>query len=556
MKNHGFISIAAGCLAALCLSVLGCMNPLDRPSEGSDSATGSVTIALAQEGARTLLPQEPNFSYILSFLPQEGQAAPEPISDITKAQLEAGYSVTLAEGAWKAQLDGMVSVNLGSGAESVKAASGESQTFTITAGQPLSNPVLISFNLEGIGTGSGIFAWELGDLSSDAETAELKIRTLTGEAVDGAADLDLTVPANRSGTKVLPAGYYLVQITVSGAEQSRTRTEVLHIYTGLTSKADMQEEFAVINDPELKERLDALGDGETLILNQNSPLEPYTISGRTVILKSSGPERVIQLAGGGSLFTLEAGGKLILDQGVTLKGSNHSASLVQVNSGAELTMKAGAKISGNRKTSSFGASSSGASSYYYSYGGGVYVASSGTFTMEGGEISGNSASSSSSSSSSGAITSITSSSFGGGVYVASSGTFTMKAGAKISGNSTSASGASSATSYSSGGGVYASTFTMEGGEISGNSASSSGVTSYYSGGGGVCALTFTKTGGTIYGYTEDDPLSNTVKQRGGVVQTGKGHAVYANDTHFRDTTVTADQDMSKSGNDYTGAWTD
>jgi hypothetical protein len=72
----------------------------------------------------------------------------------------------------------------------------------------------------------------------------------------------------------------------------------------------------------------------------------------------------------------------------------------------------------------------------------------------------------------------------------------------------------------------------------------------------VCAYgTFTKIGGTIYGYTENDPLSNTVKQ-GDAVYTDRGHAVYANATHFRDTTVTAYQDMSKSGSDYTGAWTD
>jgi hypothetical protein len=499
MKNHGFISIAAGCLAALVLSLAGCSNPLDTPSDGTDSTKGSVTIALAQAGARTLLPQEPNFSYILSFQPQSAQAAPEPISGITKAQLEAGYSVTLTEGNWRAHLDGMVSIDLGNGPEEVKAASGESETFSIRAGQ--SSSVYISFNLEGISTGDGIFEWTLGDLSASADTAELKIRTLTGAAVDGADDVNLMTLTNRSGTKVLPAGYYLVQVTVSGAGQSKTWTEVVHIYTGLTTKAEMQGEFVVINESTLKERLDALGDGETLILDQNHDfLEPYTISGRTVILKSSGPERVIQLAAGGSLFTLEAGGKLILDQGVTLKGgSGNTASLVQVNSGAELTMKAGAKITGN--TASYSSYSS------YSYGGGVYVADSGTFTMEGGEISGNTASASGSYS------------YGGGVYVADSGTFTM-----------------------------------EGGEISGNFASGSGSYSY---GGGVYASggTFTKIGGTIYGYTEDDPLSNTVKQ-GDAVQTGRGHAVYANATHFRDTTVTALQDMSKSANVYTGVWTD
>jgi hypothetical protein len=86
------------------------------------------------------------------------------------------------------------------------------------------------------------------------------------------------------------------------------------------------------------------------------------------------------------------------------------------------------------------------SSSYSSGGGGV--SSSGTFTMNGGTISGNYSSSSSS--------------YGGGV--SSSGTFTMSGGT-ISGN----------YSSFSGGGVWSfGTFTMSGGTISGNSASYSG----------------------------------------------------------------------------------
>jgi uncharacterized repeat protein (TIGR02543 family) len=124
------------------------------------------------------------------------------------------------------------------------------------------------------------------------------------------------------------------------------------------------------NESPLKERLDALKDGETLILYRDESLKPYTISGRTVILKSSGSEeRVIQLNGNGSLFTLEAGGKLILDQGVSLKGvSSNTCSLVYVN--GTLTMKAGAKILGNTIANVTSAN-----------GGCVYFDIKGTFTM-------------------------------------------------------------------------------------------------------------------------------------------------------------------------------
>jgi hypothetical protein len=68
-------------------------------------------------------------------------------------------------------------------------------------------------------------------------------------------------------------------------------------------------------------------------------------------------------------------------------------------------MNAGSKISGN----------------YASSGGGVFVASSGAFTMSGGEISGN-------------IASGRSIGYGGGVYVNSNGTFAKQLGGAIYGS--------------------------------------------------------------------------------------------------------------------------
>jgi hypothetical protein len=124
-------------------------------------------------------------------------------------------------------------------------------------------------------------------------------------------------------------------------------------------------------------------------------------------------------------------------------------------------MNAGAKITGNGIVSGLNA-------------GGVSV-SSGTFTMNGGEISGNAGSS------------------GAGVYV-SAGTFTMNGGV-ISGNTA-----------GQGGGVYVGnstgTFTMNGGVISGNTATSGG--GVYQIGGAVFI-----TNGTIYGSDAAEPLKNT-----------------------------------------------
>jgi hypothetical protein len=223
----------------------------------------------------------------------------------------------------------------------------------------------------------------------------------------------------------------------------------------------------------------------------------------TIILKGIGGQRTIRLASNGSLFNIQPGVTLVLDENITLAGqSDNTASLVQVF--GALVMNDGAKITDNVAT--------------YPYpGGGVSVAM-GTFTMNGGVISGNTASQA------------------GGVSV-SGGTFTMNGG-EISDNTT--------TEFSGGGVCLDGTFTMNGGVISGNSNVGvlvredavftmnggviTGNTANYSGG-GLCMSnggTFDKTGGTITGYASDPVNGNVVRDIGsGNVVNNKGHAVFA-----------------------------
>jgi predicted outer membrane repeat protein len=128
---------------------------------------------------------------------------------------------------------------------------------------------------------------------------------------------------------------------------------------------------------------------------------------------------------------------------------------------------------------------------------------------------------------------------GGGVYV--SGSFTMSGSAAVSGNTA-----------DQGGGVYVgNSFIMSGSvTVSGNVA--------WEKGGGVWVNeksgSFTKTGGIIYG-AKDGENSNTVIING-VAQTGMAAAIYGNDIHLRETTVTATQNLTKKGYDYTGQWSD
>lgn len=131
----------------------------------------------------------------------------------------------------------------------------------------------------------------------------------------------------------------------------------------------------------------------------------------------------------------------------------------------------------------------------YTYGGGVYVGSNGTFEMSGGTIAGNSATGD-----------------GGGVYV--KGTFTME-------NGTIAYNA--AGGGFCGGGVYVGgTFTMENGTISGNTA---GI------GGGVYVYdTFTMNGGTVSdnaaGNGDGVYVSGDFTMNGGEISGNEGHGVF------------------------------
>jgi nitrous oxidase accessory protein NosD len=175
---------------------------------------------------------------------------------------------------------------------------------------------------------------------------------------------------------------------------------------------------------------------------------------------------------------------------ITLQGrSGNTASLISVVSGGTLILETGAVITGNTTSGS---------------GGGVYVATDGTFTMNDGTISGNKAD---------GDDTISFTEGGGGVYVANGGTFTMNDGT-IGGNNVAILGGGvfvadgtfmmkdgtidgneASSNTFGGGGVFVAdgTFTMEGGIISRNKTGHGAVYLYSS------SITFNKTGGIIYG---------------------------------------------------------
>jgi fibronectin type 3 domain-containing protein len=174
----------------------------------------------------------------------------------------------------------------------------------------------------------------------------------------------------------------------------------------------------------------------TIVLYQNTTMPARILSCSEtnvgITIKGDSSERSIQLSGTGSLFTINSGLTLAVENLSLQGGTSNTSALISVNGGS-LEMRQDSLIMGN-----YGISGNG---------GGVYV-SSGTFTMQdNASVSGNTAGYSSSYYS-----------YGGGVYV-SSGTFTMQDNASVSGN----------TAYY-GGGVYVGygTFTKKGGTIYGD----------------------------------------------------------------------------------------
>jgi hypothetical protein len=368
------------------------------------------------------------------------------------------------------------------------------------------------------------------------------ISPASGVAQDFTSSKSYTVTANDNTTKT-----YTVTVTV-------TNTTLATAFIWINSNNTIS------------------GRTYTIVAQANESLAPTTIdptySNINIILSGGTSEKTITLNDNGSLFTVSYG-TLTLENNITLAGrTTNNASLVMINDNGKLVMKTGSKIQNNTKTVNDDDA----------YGGGVYIKG-GTFTMDGGTISGNKVDATSSSLSytntirakgggvyfylgtfvmnGGTISNNTAYSnkfatAGGGVYVDDSETFTMSGGT-ISDN-TAESSSVLATSYTYGGGVAiwdGGTFTMTSGTISGNTAKT--ASNCQGGGVYVRGTKFTKTGGTIYGNNESTTtLRNTAKD------VNSGHAVYvyinASSNYKRTTTAGTTVNLNSNASGSGGGW--
>ena len=233
----------------------------------------------------------------------------------------------------------------------------------------------------------------------------------------------------------------------------------------------------VLTQALLEQNRYTLSDGTYYLNGTLSPVNKIEITGTVTICLNG--QTIQSTAADQSVFEIADGGKLTLTDCTSNPGtvthSNVTGSGVEVKKGT-FTMYGG-EISGNSASNGGGVYVCGGSTFdlyggkisgntVTNDGGGVCVATNGKFNMHGGkiEISGN-----------------TAATYGGGVYVATTGEFNMRGGT-IGGAA--ADKANKANKAKYGGGVYVvgggtlnmsgGKFTMSGGEISGNTATNYG----------------------------------------------------------------------------------
>jgi len=555
------LSVTLACL----LFFSGCPNHLsfDEKTE-TEAPEGMGYFSLHIDGvesSRTIMPDMPDkdvLFYKLEFT--KSGTTPQSTGPVNHTQVST--PILLDVGTWNLTVSAYIDAP---GTKMI--AQAQVTGIVITSGQTTAKTV----QLEPIATGSGkgTFSWNI-DYPTGVSAASMTIEKTSGGTVGTYNFTGATPPASTNSSTSLDSGYYYVTFNLTMDAKTIERAEVLHVYQNLTSSytRTFTEEnfFAVMTgitvDPSSKstytlgEQLalviravysdntssvildaftttynantvgsqtitithtstgyfttftvtvkgvarigekqyptlyEAINDstipntlteivilqditmpegtrtsGYTIPANKNIKLTVELNQSRTITLSAgnTGNTRVFTVGATNtpSSLTLEGNGTGIL----TLDGNNEAAQSIRQgvyvnNITSSFTMNKGSKITGFMCSSN--------------YGGGVCVTS-GTFTMNGGEISGNTVTGTSGSNGN-----------GGGVYVGN-GTFTMSGG-EISGNA----------ATDSGGGVYvgSGTFTMESGTIQGNTATGSGGGVYiYSNSNAI----FEMKGGTIYG---------------------------------------------------------
>jgi uncharacterized repeat protein (TIGR02543 family) len=518
----------------------GCDNPLNNYG-GHGSGTGSLTLVIAGEGSRTILPSEGpdtlKFAvYTLAFTPTTSGVA----LNVDRNSPDISTPINLEPGTYNVSVTAYLD-----GAKTKPAAQGSLNGIPINAGQNTTRSITLSAL---ISSGKGRFAWNInfsGDFGTGLKEGRIKINRVdgTGEQTLYLGNIEAgKIPSvGMTDSIELDSGYYRIWFIFAkdGAQRIEWR-EILHIYQNMESVFEYtftQAHFSnisytvtyVFNDGVTPDLVQDRLHGETATL----PV-PTRVGFRFDGWYADVGFATVYDAGTRltSSITLYAKWRLLADEddfgpdvvtttfnvantiewndaisAITGGGNNRNYIINVVDDfsvagrttaifgsvgGITISLRGSDKImtlsnngnllriADNQKVILRDLTLRGRSSNNNSL---VYVSSGGTFTMHGGKITGNASSPYS----------------GGGGVRMSGGTFTMNGG-EISDN----------TSDYGGGGVYlgSGTFTMNGGEISGNTSSRYGGGGVILGGGN-----FTMNGGEISGNTST--CGGGVSMRGG-----------------------------------------
>jgi hypothetical protein len=222
MKTHAQYALL---FSVCCIALLGCLNPSSEKLFVKDAGKGLVTVQIGGS-ERTLLPSANFTRYALIF------TAPTK-ETISLYSTNAVRAVELEPENWLVTAKGFVTIN---GTE-YEAASG-GKAVVVTAGAEIAVSVPIAGNNDADGP-DGFFAYDIR-LQLDKESlskATLVLSTLAEDS-DYEEKIDLTDDAVEQGFLTLAPGFYLLNIRLEKAAQYVGRTETVHIYSNLETRAE------------------------------------------------------------------------------------------------------------------------------------------------------------------------------------------------------------------------------------------------------------------------------------------------------------------------------
>ncbi|MDR1029971.1 MAG: hypothetical protein LBL76_03760, partial [Treponema sp.] len=234
----------------------GCQNPFDPIREPAAQGKGRVVVTIGDPGtARTIAPAETLFtSYTLTF------SGPAQVDPIEVSGVSVKKELELEVGDWTITATGYT------GTEGAAVAEG-SAAITVSSGE--TSPVNILLGPK-TGGAPGTFSYSLKIPDGLGNGAQLIISRSTGVDLQ---TISLVYNASGiSGSVNLDPGEYLVRVRLQKGGLYAGLTEVLHIYSGLTSTLPLKE----YTDNDFRAAVDKGFDLTSLVTKPVSWVKPVT----------------------------------------------------------------------------------------------------------------------------------------------------------------------------------------------------------------------------------------------------------------------------------------